>query len=296
MADSVQLDSLSRQLAEAVELVPWCDEPPAEYGDVRGIFTYGHPLVDGRMMDRLPQLRTISNFGVGIDHIDVAAARERGITVSNTPGVLDGAVADLAMTLLLAAARNLAAMTRYYAQWFAGPPQVQLGSDLEHQTLGIVGLGRIGGRVARRAQAFGMRTIYHNRRRSAEAGTELEYMTLDQLLSESDFVMLTLPLTEETRGLIGRAELQRMKPTAQLINVARGAIVDTAALMEALSAGWIAGAALDVTEPEPLPERHPLREMPNVFLTPHLGSATRQTREAMGAMSLRNLMAGLAQQ
>lgn len=295
MVDSIQLDSLRRQLAELVELVPWNDEPPAEYGDVRAIFTYGHPLVDGPMMDRLPALRTISNFGVGIDHIDVEAARQRGISVGNTPGVLDGAVADLAMTLLLAAARNLTAATRYYATWSEGPPQIELGSDLTNQTLGIVGLGRIGCQVARRAQAFGMRTIYHNRRRAADAGAELEYRGLGELLSEADFVMLTLPLTEETRGLIGRNELRQMKPTAQLINVARGAIVDTAALTEALAAGWIAGAALDVTEPEPLPERHPLREMSNVFLTPHLGSATRQTREAMGAMAVRNLMAGLAE-
>jgi glyoxylate reductase len=209
--------------------------------------------------------------------------------------VLDGAVADLALTMLLAAARKLTAATRFYSRWFDGPPQIELGSDLARQTLGIVGLGRIGRQVARRAQAFGMRTIYHNRRRAVDAEPELEYRTLGQLLSESDFVMLTLPLTEETSGLIGRDELRQMKPTAQLINVARGAIVDTAALTEALAAGWIAGAALDVTEPEPLPERHPLREMSNVFLTPHLGSATRQTREAMGAMALRNLMAGLAE-
>jgi len=265
---------------------------------IEGILLYGHLKVDGPFMDRLPRLRVISNTGVGVDHIDLRAARERGIPVGNTPHVLDGAVADMTFALILAAARNLVAGVRHAH----GPgflhyePEFLLGYDVYGTTLGIVGLGNIGRQVARRARGFDMTVIYHNRKPDPQAEAELgvTYVALPELLSRSDFVSLNVPLTEETTGMIGRGQLSQMKHTAFLVNMARGAVVDQEALVDALEAGWIAGAALDVTEPEPLPRDHPLLRLENVIITPHLGSATVQTRRAMKQMAVDNLKAGLA--
>jgi glyoxylate reductase len=294
MADSIAWSELQERLADQYQLVPWCEQPTLEYADVRGVFTYGHPVIDASLIERLPALRVISNFGVGVDHIDVAAAAQRGVRVGNTPEVLDAAVAELGMLLLLGAARRLSAAAEFYRGWQTGPPRVSLGTDLHGQTLGIVGLGRIGLEVARRAAAFGMHVVYHNRRPSP-AGERIgcAYRSFSQLLAESDFVILTVPLTPATERLIDSAALAQLKPTAQLVNVARGAIVDTEALTQALERGQLAGAALDVTDPEPLPAEHPLRSMPNVLITPHLGSATLETRRAMADLALENLSAGL---
>jgi glyoxylate reductase len=264
---------------------------------IEGVLLYGHLKVDGPFMDRLPRLQVISNTGVGVDHIDLDAARERGIPVGNTPNVLDGAVADMTFALILASARNLAPGVRYAH----GPcflhyePDFLLGYDVHSTTLGIVGLGNIGRQVARRARGFDMTVIYHNRKRAPRAEAELgcTYVTLPELLGRADFLSLNVPLTEETTGMIGRVELSQMKRTAFLINMARGAVVDQEALVDALDAGWIAGAALDVTEPEPLPRDHPLLGLENVIITPHLGSATIQTRRAMKQMAVDNLKAGL---
>jgi glyoxylate reductase len=264
---------------------------------IEGILLYGHLKVDGPFMDRLPRLRVISNTGVGVDHIDLTAARERGIPVGNTPNVLDGAVADMTFALILAAARNLAPGIRHAH----GPdfthyePEFLLGYDVYGTTLGIVGLGNIGRQVARRARGFDMTVLYHNRKpnRQAEAELGCTYATLPELLRRSDFVSLNVPLTQETAGMIGRDELGQMKHTASLVNLARGAVVDQEALLEALRAGWIAGAALDVTDPEPLPRDHPLLRLENVIITPHLGSATIQTRRAMKQMAVDNLKVGL---
>jgi glyoxylate reductase len=267
---------------------------------IDALFTYGHPRVDGALMDRIPHLKVISNFGVGVDHIDLEAARARGIPVGNTPNVLDGATADMTFALLMAIARKIVVGERYARSpaFTHYDPGYMLGSEVHGQTLGIVGMGNIGRQVARRARGFEMPVLYHNRRRDEAAEAELgaSYRTLDELLRESDFVALNLPLTAESRNLIGRAQLALMKPTAFLINAARGGVVDHDALAEALRDGVIAGAALDVTEPEPLPRDHPLLSLDSALIVPHLGSATRQTRRAMAQLSVDNLLAALAGQ
>ncbi|MCI0702537.1 MAG: D-glycerate dehydrogenase [Planctomycetia bacterium] len=275
-----------------VELVPWDAS-----GQIEAIYTSGHPLVDGTMMDRFPGLKVISNFGVGVDHIDVKAASARNIPVGNTPGVLDGATADLAFALILAAGRRVVEGDRYARgpDFLRYDPSFMLGREVHGRTLGIFGLGRIGRQVAARARGFAMTVLYHNRTRNDEAEIALNarYATTDELLANSDYIVLTLPLTTETRGLIGKAELAKMKPTATLVNVARGPVVDKDALTEALATQRIFAAALDVTDPEPLPRDHPLLKLPNIIITPHLGSATEETRRRMAEMSIENLFAGL---
>ena len=285
-------------VADKVELVPWIAAEESGADRIEAILTYGHPTVNGPLLDRLPGVRAISNFGVGVDHIDVPAATARKIPVGNTPGVLDGATADLAFALLLAAGRRLVEGDRYARgpDFLRYDPSFMLGREVHGSTLGIVGLGRIGEQVARRARGFDMTVLYCNRNRKpdAEAALGVQYCTLDELLAESDYVMLTVPLTSETRGLIGRAELAKMKPTASLINAARGAVVDLEALTESLANRRIHAAALDVTDPEPLPRDHPILKLPNAIIAPHLGSATVQTRRRMAEMAIENLMAGLA--
>jgi glyoxylate reductase len=292
IADTPLAANVLELLAGHVEVLPW-----AELGDsVQGIYTYGHPRVDSGLLDRLPGLRVISNFGVGVDHIDVAAAAARGIPVGNTPGILDGATADLAFALLLAAGRRLAEGDRYARgpDFLHYDPGYMLGREIHGSTLGIIGLGRIGAQVASRARAFDMTVLYHNRRRREdEASLGIRYVPFDELLAASDYVVLTVPLTSETHGLIGRAAFARMKPTATLINVARGPVVDTSALTEALANRRIYAAAVDVTDPEPLPRDHPLLRLDNLTITPHLGSATEQTRQRMAEISVENLLAGL---
>ena len=243
--------------------------------------------VDAELLDACPQLRAVANMAVGTDNVDLEAAAARGIPVGNTPGVLTDATADLAMALILAVTRRLAegAARVREGRWGAWQPAQDLGSDLAGATLGVVGFGRIGQAVARRAEGFGMRVIY----------TELSSgLTLEELLGESDVVSVHAPLTPDTRHLIDAAALARMKPTAYLVNTARGGIVDQVALREALHAGSIAGAALDVTDPEPLPPDDPLLDAPNLLVVPHIGSATTGTRARMAAMAVDNLLAALA--
>jgi glyoxylate reductase len=267
--------------------------------EAEGIYTYGHPTVDAAMMDRLPGLKVISNYGVGVDHIRLADASARGIAVGNTPGVLEATTADLGFALLLASARRIVEGDRYAhsPEFVRYDPGYMLGREVHGRTLGIIGMGQIGGRVARRAVGFDMTVLYHNRRRredvEAAMAPSVRYAELDDLLAQSDYMMLCVPLTDQTRGLIGEGSLGRMKPSATLINIARGAVVDTEALTRALADGRIAAAALDVTEPEPLPRDHPLLSMPQVIVTPHLGSATVETRRRMAELSVENLMAGL---
>jgi glyoxylate reductase len=297
LADLPVSASIEQMLAGQVELLPWAAAQGAEAPSITAIYTYGHPRVDALMLDRLPAVRVISNFGVGVDHIDVAAATARGIAVGNTPGILDGATADLAFALLLVAGRRLVEGDRYARgpNFLHYDPSYMLGREIHGSTLGILGMGRIGEQVARRARAFDMRILYHNRQRrlAVEEALGARYISREELLAAADYVVLTLPLTTETQRLIGRAELARMKPTAILINAARGGVVDTDALTEALAARTIYAAALDVTEPEPLPRDHPLLRLDNVIITPHLGSATEQTRQRMAEVSIDNLLAGL---
>ncbi len=262
-----------------------------------GLLTWLTDRVDAALLDRMPRLRVISNYAVGVDNIDVAACTRRGIPVGHTPGVLTDAVADLTWALLLAVARGIftAAEDARQGRWGLWSATRWLGADLAGRTLGIVGFGAIGQAVARRARGFDMRVLYTSRtpKPHAEMTLAARRVPLETLLAESDFVSLHVPLTPATRGLIGEAQLRRMKPTAYLVNMARGPVVDTDALVQALRQGWIAGAALDVTDPEPLPPTHPLYHLPNVLITPHIGSATHGTRERMARLAVENLLAGL---
>lgn len=264
---------------------------------IDGYLTYGHPPTDGALMDRMPNLKVISNFGVGVDHVVLADARARNIPVGNTPGFVDGATADMTFTLLMAIGRNLFIGDRYARgpEFTAYDPNLFHGQEIYGSTLGIVGMGRIGKVVAKRASGFDMTVLYHNRNRDteSEAALGVRYAGLNELLQQADFVTLNMPLTPETRRMIGREQLLLMKPTAYLINVARGGVLDHDALLEALQNKWIAGAALDVTEPEPLPRDHPLLQMENLIIAPHLGSATRQSRYKMARRTIDNLLAGL---
>ncbi len=297
VADLPLDETIDGLLRGRVELRPWEVALEGSREPVAGIYTYGHVPVDGAMLDRLPGVRVISNYGVGVDHIDVAAAAARGIPVGNTPGVLEGATADLGFALLLASARRVVEGDRFAKSpgFVRYDPGFMLGREVHGATLGIVGMGQIGARVARRAVGFEMTVLYHNRRPRPDVGREFgaSYATFDRLLAESDFVMLTVPLTDATRGLIGAEALARMKPTATLINIARGAVVVTDDLLDALRSGRIAAAALDVTDPEPLPRDHGLLTLDNVVITPHLGSATIRTRRRMAELSVANLLAGL---
>ena len=297
LADLPVSQTVADLLRGQVELLPWQAARRPGADAIRAVYTYGHPTVDDALLAALPAVKVISNFGVGVDHVDLAAAQARGIPVGNTPGILDGATADMAFALLLAAGRKLAQGNRYARgpDFLRYDPSFMLGREIHGATLAIVGLGRIGAQVAQRARGFGMTILYHNRNRrpSAEELFGARYVSFDELLSSSDYVVLTVPLTPETTKLIGRAQLARMKPTAILVNVARGAVVDTDALTEALARRGIYAAALDVTDPEPLPRDHPLLRLDNVTITPHLGSATEQTRQRMAETSVENLMAGL---
>jgi glyoxylate reductase len=297
LADLPLSPTIDKLLHGRVELLPWASSQQPGAERIEAIYTYGHPTVDSALLDRLPGVRVISNFGVGVDHIDVNAAAERNIPVGNTPGVLDGATADMAFTLLLAAGRRLVEGDRYARgpDFVRYDPSYLLGREIHGTTLGIIGLGRIGEQIARRARGFDMKVLYHNRSRRLEVEDALQarLVSRDELLGMSDYIVLAVPLTPETRGLIGRSELARMKPTAILINIARGPVVDTEALAEALAARTIHHAALDVTDPEPLPRDHPLLRLDNVTITPHLGSATEQTRLRMAEISVENLLAGL---
>jgi glyoxylate reductase len=297
LADTPLSPAIAQMLQGRVELLPWSSAQEAGAERIEAVYTYGHVAVDASLLDRLPAVRVISNFGVGVDHIDLSAAAARGIAVGNTPSILDGATADLAFALLLAAGRRVVEGDRYARgpDFLHYDPSYMLGREIHGSTLGILGMGRIGEQVARRARGFNMTVLYCNRQRrpAAEETLGVRHVSRDELLATSDYVVLTVPLTAETHRLIGRAELARMRPTAILINVARGAVIDTEALTEALAARRIYAAALDVTDPEPLPRDHPLLRLENVIITPHLGSATEQTRQRMAEISVENLLAGL---
>lgn len=288
-------------LGDDFETLPWdTSSQSTSLQRAEAIITYGHPRVDGPLLDRTPNVRVVSNHGVGVDHIDVAAATARNIPVGNTPGCLDGSTADLTFALILATARNVVIGDHFArsAEFTVYEPSLLIGKEVNGATLGIVGLGRIGKQVAKRARAFDMRVLYYNRHRDLAAESEFsaEYRSLDDLLGESDFVTLNCPLTSETTNLISTAQFATMKRSAILINMARGGVVDTDALYEALSTGRIFGAGIDVTQPEPLPRNHPLLRLQNLVITPHLGSASDRTRRRMIEMSIDNLRAGLAGQ
>ena len=293
-----------RIVRAAAEIEVWPDPgpPPRDVliqkaADLNGLYCLLTDRIDTELLDRAPELRVISQMAVGVDNIDVSACTKRRIPVGNTPGVLTETTADLAFALILAAARRLVEADRFTrsGEWTTWSPMLLTGPDVHHATLGIIGMGRIGREVAKRARGFDMRVLYHYRRPYPESTGELgaEYASLNDLLEQSDFVSLHVPLTPETRHLIGREQLRRMKRTAILINTARGPVVDEAALYEALKEGIIAGAGLDVFEIEPLALTSPLLKLDNVVALPHIGSASVATRTKMAVLAAENLAAGL---
>ncbi len=292
------------RLRQEHEVEIWPDRLPPSYEeltrhvqDADGLLSTLSDRIDAALIDSAPNLRAIANYAVGYDNVDVDAATRRGIPVGNTPDVLTDATADLAFTLLLAAARRLleAAATVTDGSWDTWDPRGLLGRSVHGTTLGIIGAGRIGQAVAQRASGFEMEVLFAGRSSAGrDAPPQLgERTPILELLQRSDFISIHCPLTEQTRHLIDTEALRLMKPTAILVNTARGPIVDQHALATALREGEIAGAALDVTDPEPLPADDPLLQAPNLIVAPHIGSATHEARELMTQLSVENLLAAL---
>jgi glyoxylate reductase len=286
--------SALERLAARHEIDVWPErEPPphdeliARAQDAEGLLSLLTDRVDADTISRLPKLRVIANYAVGFNNIDLAAAASRGIKVGNTPDVLTDATADATFALLLAAARRLpeAVKAARSGEWLGWEPAEFLGAEVHGRTLGIIGFGRIGRAVAKRAEGFGMKVLHVSSRDGPDA--------MNDLLEQTDFVSIHTPLTPATHHLIDAAALKRMKPSAVLINTARGEIIDQEALIEALAQGEIAAAALDVTDPEPPTPGDPLLSAPNLVLTPHIGSATTAARERMADLAVDNLLAGL---
>lgn len=265
---------------------PSPEELAARTSKCRGLLVMATETVDSTLLDWTPELRVVSNMAVGYDNIDVAACSARGIAVGNTPGVLTETTADLTMALILAVSRRLLEGADAVRNGELPPfyPSFLLGRDVTGATLGIVGYGAIGRAVGRRAKAFGMKVIHHSRRSG---------LPLEEVLREADIISLHCPLTDDTRGLIGAAELALMKPTAILINTARGPVVDHSALTEALASHSIFAAGLDTTYVEPLPPDDPILSLTNCTILPHIGSATFATRMQMASMAVDNVIAGL---
>lgn len=296
--DSV--DPALRQMLAAADIEVVAYEDAVVARDCEAVMAFTHAHIDGALLDSLGVgIKVVGNYGVGVNHIDLEECARRGIPVGNTPGVLSDATADCAWALLLGCARRIPecdAMARS-AAYTEYQNMLLLGGDVTGATLGIVGMGRIGAEVARRATGFRMKTLYHNRtRRPLEVEAELKamYAPLDELLAASDYVVLACPLTPETSGLIDAAAIGRMKRTACLINISRGGVVDQDALLAALeSADGIHMAGLDVSTPEPLPRDHPLLTRADVVWMPHRGSATAGTRRAMAELAIRNVRLAL---
>jgi len=281
------------------DLPPPRDELLRAVAGCDGVLTLLTDRVDDEFLDAAgPQLKVVSNYAVGFDNVDVPACTARGIPVGNTPGVLTETTADLAFALMMAAARRLAEGDRYVraGKWKTWGPMLLLGPDVHGATIGIVGFGRIGQAVARRAAGFGMKILYHDVQQAdpaAEAEHSATFLPLEKLLAQADFVSLHVNLTPETRGLINAEKLGWMKPTAVLVNTSRGPVVDGAALATALRDGQIFAAALDVTDPEPIPTDDPLLSLDNCLVVPHIASASHATRSKMAEMAAANLLAGL---
>jgi len=282
----------------------WQDElpPPREVllekvRDCEGLISLLTDKVDAELLDRAPGLKVVSNMAVGFDNIVVPDCTKRGIPVGNTPGVLTETTADFAFALLMTAARRVVDGHEYVraGKWKTWGPMLLLGQDIHGATLGLIGFGRIGRAVARRARGFGMRILFYDSAPCMQEAAELgaECCDLDTVLRESDFVSLHTPLSRETHHLMGDREFDLMKPAAILLNTSRGPVVDPQALYRALVAGKIGGAALDVTEPEPIPLDDALLAAPNCLIVPHIASASVKTRGKMAEMAAENLLAGL---
>jgi glyoxylate reductase len=286
------------------EMQVWEDELPPprevllrEVRDIDGLLSLLTDKIDAELMDAAPRLKVVSNHAVGYDNIDVPAATARGIPIGNTPGVLTDTVADLAFTLLMAAARRIQESIDYVraGKWRTWGPRLLTGQDIHGATLGIVGFGRIGQAMAKRASGFGMRVLYNDvaRREDLEKALGVTFADMDTLLHEADFITIHTDLNETTRHLFNARAFAQMKRTAILINTARGPIVDHTALYDALKSGTLGGAALDVTEPEPILMDNPLLTLPNCLIVPHIASASVATRAKMAQMAAANLIAGV---
>jgi len=293
-------------LAAICNLEVWEDHLPPPYSLIAekaktldGLLCLLTDKIDANLIDNAPNLKVISNMAVGYDNIDVPSATQRGIPVGNTPGVLTETSADFAFALLMAVARRIPEAQQYVkdGQWQTWHPTILSGQDIYGATLGIIGLGRIGQAVARRAKGFGMKIIYHGGSNEAVAN-ELgaQKVELDELLQQSDFVSLNLPLTEKTHHFISTRELQLMKPTAILVNTARGGVLDSKALYQALKNNTILAAGLDVFDPEPIPMDDPLLTLDNCVIVPHIASASVATRTKMAEMAVKNVIAGITGQ
>lgn len=286
----------------------WTDPLPPPYAVLRqrvtacdGLVSLLTDKIDAALLDAAPRLKVVSNFAVGFNNIDVAAATARGIAVGNTPGVLTDATADMAFCLLIVAARRVVEGHQYSlsGKWKTWEPLGHLGQDLHGRTLGVVGMGRIGYALAKRCRGgWDMNVLYHDvyRNEPAERDLGARQVDLDTLLAEADFVSIHTDLNDQTRGLFGAATFRKMKRTAILVNTARGPIVDQKALYQALKTGAIFAAGLDVTDPEPPGAGDPLLTLPNVVIAPHIASATVGTRDAMATICADNLIAGLTGQ
>lgn len=269
----------------------------AAVADADGLYAMLTDAIDEQLLAAAPRLRVVSSMAVGVDNVDLTACTRRGIPVGHTPGVLAATVADTAIGLLLASARRIVEGADYVraGRWRSWQPDLLMGRDVHHATVGIVGLGGVGAELAKRLLGFDCTVIAYNRSRDErrESALGVTWRPLDELLSVADHVVLTIAMTEDTRHLIDRRTLALMKPTATLVNVSRGGVVDQVALAEALMDGTIASAALDVTDPEPIPPDDPLLRLPNCLVIPHLGSSSQRTRAAMAELAARNLVLGL---
>ena len=304
---------ISRQIfADALDLIEktaeielWPDDEPPSPEQLREAFTNVDAAIinvmdriDGPLLDAAPKLKVLSQVAVGLDNIDIAEATKREILVGYTPGVLAKSTADLAFALLLAVARRVVESDKWVREgnWkISHHPMFWLGAEVNGSTLGVLGLGGIGTETAKRALGFDMKVLYHSRTRKPEVEKKygFKYASFKRVLEESDFISIHVPLTPETHGFIGEKQLKSMKKSAILINLSRGPVVDTEALYKALTEDWIAGAGLDVFDPEPVPKDHPILGLDNVVVLPHIGSASNRSRREMHLLAARNLISGL---
>ncbi|MBR2071951.1 MAG: D-glycerate dehydrogenase [Phascolarctobacterium sp.] len=302
VASGKMRDVAFEKLDAAVNLLGWQKggRVPAEQFDewlakADALFSTGNIKINEELLAKAPNLKVIAQASVGYDNIDIAACNARNIPVGNTPGVLVDAVADLAYALILDSARKIVLAYDHVksGKWGENKP-FGLATDLAHKTLGVVGMGDIGSAIAERAKASKMKIIYHNRnRRADDEALGATYVTFDELLAQADFIVIAVTLNPTTKGMFNKEAFAKMKDGARIVNISRGAVIDTEAMYEALLSGKLAHAAMDVTDPEPLPGDHKLLSLPNVTVTPHMASATTETRDAMALLTVDNILAGL---
>ena len=302
VASGKMRDVAFEKLDAAVNLLGWQKggRIPAEQFDewlakADALFSTGNIKINEELLAKAPNLKVIAQASVGYDNIDIAACNARNIPVGNTPGVLVDAVADLAYALILDSARKIVLAYDHVksGKWGENKP-FGLASDLANKTLGVVGMGDIGSAIAERAKASKMKIIYHNRnRRADDEALGATYVTFDELLAQADFIVIAVTLNPTTKGMFNKEAFAKMKDGARIVNISRGAVIDTEAMYEALLSGKLAHAAMDVTDPEPLPGDHKLLSLPNVTVTPHMASATTETRDAMALLTVDNILAGL---